>query len=161
MSNATQTLSASDPGMLEFKQCLEHVRNRHPEQALLHVRRALELTPQNPFYLSYLGLLTAVVERRFVDGEKFCLEALEARRNHAQLYLNLAEVYQSAARPQEAIEVLNKGFLSTGRDSRIRRALKKFGARREPVLSFLHRGHSLNRVLGRWRHRLKGPTHEQ
>ena len=64
---------------------------------------------------------------------------------------------QHAGRAQEAIQVLEKGLVSAGRDFRIRRALEKMGMRREPVLTFLHRSHPLNRTLGKWRHRLTGP----
>jgi hypothetical protein len=48
--------------------------------------------------------------------------------------------------------------VSAGRDFRIRRALEKIGARREPMVSFLHRSHPVNRALGKWRHRLSGPS---
>lgn len=143
--------------MSDFKECLKHLRNGHAEDALLHARRALGIAPKNPFYLSYTGLLAALAEKRFGDGESLCREAIEMRHNHAQLYLNLAEVYQSAGRAQDAIQVLEKGLVSAGRDFRIRRALEKMGMRRDPVLSFLHRSHPLNRTLGRWRHRLAGP----
>ena len=119
----------------------------------MHARRALGIAPKNPFYLSYTGLLAALAEKRYADAEALCQEAIEIRRNHAQLYLNLAEVYQSAGRPQEAIEILEKGLISAGRDFRIRRALEKIGKRRSPVLAFLHRSHPLNRTLGKWRHR--------
>ena len=157
MSYVVETMSPSDSGMSDFKEGLKHLRDRHPEEALLHIRRALGIAPKNPFFLSYAGLLTALVERRFADAEMLCREALGMRHNHPQLYLNLAEVYQNAARPQEAIAALEKGLISTGRDRRIRRALKKFGIRREPVLPFLHRTHPMNRILGKWRHRLMGP----
>jgi len=50
------------------------------------------------------------------------------------------------------------GLVSAGRDIRIRRALEKIGLRRGRVLPFLHRSHPLNRSLGKWRHRLSGPT---
>ena len=75
-----------------------------------------------------------------------------------QLYLNLAEVYQYAGRPREAMDVLDKGLAVAGRDFRIRRAREKIGRRRAPVLSFLSRNHPLNRLLGKWRHRLLGPV---
>lgn len=149
--------SPTDAGMSEFKECLKQLRDGHAEQALLHARRALGIAPKNPFYLSYTGLLAALSERRFGDAEMLCREAIDMRHNHAQLYLNLAEVYQSAGRTQEAIQVLEKGLVSAGRDFRIRRALQKMGVRREPVLTFLHRSHPLNKALGRWRHRLAGP----
>ena len=151
------TSSPTDAGMSDFKECLKHLRDGHPDEALLHARRALGIAPKNPFYLSYTGLLAALAEERYADAESLCHEAIDIRHNHAQLYLNLAEVYQNAGRPQEAIEVLEKGLVSAGRDFRIRRALEKIGTRRLPVFSFLHRTHPLNRTFGKWRHRFTGP----
>lgn len=158
MSHTLEKLTSTDSGMSEFRECLTHLRDGHPEEAILHVRRALELAPTNPFYLSYAGLLAAAAEKRFADAETLCQEALGMRHNHAQLYLNLAEVYQMACRPRDAIQVLEKGWVSTGRDFRILRALKTIGTRRQPTLSFLQRTHPLNRMLGKWRHRLIGPS---
>ena len=157
MSSGVETLAPTDCGMSDFKECLKHLRDGHASDALLYARRALGMAPKNPFYLSYTGLLAAVAERRYGDGVALCQEALGMRHNHAQLYLNLAEVYQQSGQTQEAIDVLEKGLTSTGRDVKIRRALKKFGERREPALPFLHRSHPMNRILGKWRHRLMGP----
>jgi tetratricopeptide (TPR) repeat protein len=157
MSHFIGALSPVDEGLSDFKECLKHLREGHPEDALLHARRALGTAPKNPFYLSYAGLLAALTEQRFADAETLCVEALGMRNNHPQLYLNLAEVYQNAGRPQEAINVLERGLASAGRDFRIRHAREKIGARRKPVFSFLPRSHPLNRILGKWRHRLMGP----
>lgn len=158
MSYWIGTTSPADAGMADFKECLKHLRDGHADEALVHARRALGIAPKNPFYLSYTGLLAALAEKRYGDGENLCQEALGMRHNHAQLYLNLAEVYQQCGRTQDAIATLEKGLVSAGRDFRIRRALTKIGTRREPVLSFLHRSHPLNRTLGRLRHRLAGPA---
>lgn len=158
MSHWIGTTSPSDAGMTDFKECLHRLRDGHPEEALLHARRALGIAPKNPFYLSYTGLLAALAEKRFGDAEALCQEAVGMRRNHAQLYLNLAEVYLQAGRTSEAINTLERGLVSAGRDFRIRRALEKIGMRRPPVLSFLHRSHPINRTLGRLRHRLNGPS---
>lgn len=157
MSYGVEAFSATDCGMTEFKECLKHLRNGHPDEALVYVQRALRSAPKNPFYLSYAGLLAALAEQRFGDAEWFCLEALELRRNHPQLYLNLAQVHQTAGRPREAIEVLERGLVQTSRDHRIRCALQKLGKRRKPVLPFLQRSNPMNRILGKWRHRLMGP----
>src|ERR1700693_5326560 len=158
MSHWIGTTSPSDAGMNDFKECLKNLRDGQSEEALQYARRALGIAPKNPFYLSYTGLLAAMAEKRFGDAETLCQEALSMRHNHAQLYLNLAEVYQQSGRPSEAIETLEKGMISAGRDFRIRRALEKLGTRRNPVLGFLHRNHPLNRTLGRWRQRLGGPS---
>jgi predicted Zn-dependent protease len=157
MSHWIGTTSPADAGMSDFKECLRQLRDGHADEALSHARRALGISPKNPFYLSYTGLLAALAERRFGDAETLCQEALGMKCNHAQLYLNLAEVYQQAGRTSEAIQTLEKGLVSAGRDFRIRRALEKIGLRRAPVVGFLHRSHPVNRALGRWRHRLTGP----
>lgn len=153
-------LNSTDSGMTDFKECLKHVRDGRPAEGLLCVRRALEVAPKNPFYLSYCGLLTARTEHRFGDAEELCLEALGIRHNHPQLYLNLAQVYQHHGRTKEAIEVLEKALVSTGRDSRIKRVREKIGERREPVFSFLPRSHTLNQIFGKWRHRFSLPASE-
>lgn len=158
MSHWIGTTSPSDAGMLDFKECLKRLRDGHADEALLHARRALGTSPKNPFYLSYTGLLAGVAEGRFGDAESLCREALGMKHNHAQLYLNLAEVYMASGRTSEAIQTLEKGLVSAGRDFRIRRALEKIGMRKDPVLAFLHRSHPLNRTLGKWRHRLIGPS---
>ena len=145
-------------GRTEFAECLRHLHDEHKGIALAHVRRALKAEPQNPFYLSYVGMLSAVAEKRYLAGEKLCREALEIKWNHPQLYLNLAELYHQAGRNGEAMATLRRGFISAGRDIRIRKALEKIGGRRVPVLSSLERCHPLNRLLGRLRHRMIGPA---
>ena len=109
MSHWIGTTSPADAGMSDFKECLKQLRDGHSADALQHARRALGVAPKNPFYLSYTGLLAAVAEKRFGDGGSLCLEALGMRHNHAQLYLNLAEVYQQSGRTSEAIATLEKG----------------------------------------------------
>jgi predicted Zn-dependent protease len=158
MSHWIGTTSPTDAGMTDFKECLRHLRDGHADEALQHARRALGAAPRNPFYLSYTGLLAAVAEHRYGDAENLCQEALGMRHNHAQLYLNLAEVYQQCGRTQDAIATLEKGMVSAGRDFRIRRALTKIGTRRTPLVSFLHRSHPVNRALGKWRHKIAGPA---
>jgi len=145
-------------GLAEFTECLRHLHDEHKGIALAHMRRALKAEPQNPFYLSYVGMLSAVAEKRYLAGEKLCREALEMKWNHPQLYLNLAEVYHQAGRDGEAMATLRRGFISAGRDARIRRALEKIDGRRAPILSSLGRSHLLNRILGRLRHRMIGPA---
>jgi Flp pilus assembly protein TadD len=145
-------------GLAEFAECLRHLHDEHKGIALAHIRRALKAEPQNPFFLSYVGMLCAVAEKRYLAGEKLCREALEIKWNHPQLYLNLAELYHQAGRDGEAMATLRRGFISAGRDIRIRKLLEKIGGRRVPVLSSLERCHPLNRLLGRLRHRMIGPA---
>lgn len=157
MPQVIETPGPSDPGIQDFLECLRHLRDGHPNAGLLHVQRALEIAPQNPFYLSYMGLLKALAENKFGEAETLCREAVRIKRNHPQPYLNLAEVYLQAGRPKDALETLEKGLVSAGLDVRIRRALQNIGLRREPVLPSLARSNPLNKLLGKFRHRVLGP----
>jgi len=75
------------------------------------------------------------------------------KRNQAQLYLNLAEVYATAGRRDDAIDALQTGLKFSRRDIRLTIAMNKLTARRSPVLGFLGRTHPINRQLGILRHR--------
>ena len=153
MSHWIGTTSPADAGMTDFKECLKLLRDGEPSEALLAARRALGVSPKNPFYLSYTGLLAAIAERRYADGESLCQEALGMRHNHAQLYLNLAEVYTTAGRREDAVETLQAGLKFARRDVRLNLALNRLMQRRAPVFSFLSRRHPLNRSVGKIRHR--------
>jgi predicted Zn-dependent protease len=137
----------------EFRKALGFLRDDYPESALPHIRRASQLEEHNPFYQSYLGLTLARAEKKWNEAEKLCDNALRLKRDQPQLYLNLAEVYIAAGRRQDAMETLTMGAKYAQRDARIQRLMSQISSRRPPVLSFLDRGHVLNRGLGRWRHK--------
>jgi Flp pilus assembly protein TadD len=137
----------------EFRKGIALLRDGHADDALDHMKRAVSLEEQNPFYISYLGLLTARATSRLAEGEEMCRSALKMKRNEPQLYLNLAEIYVTAGRREDAAEVLVRGMKNARRDFRITLALNRLAQRRRPVVPFLRRNHWLNRRLGVWRHR--------
>ena len=145
---------ADSEALTEFKRGVRLLRDGHPGNALIHFRCAAELENQNPYYISFAGVALARAEKRWPAALKLCETALSMKRNEAQLYLNLAEVYVSAGRRDDALAILEKGLRCLGRDARIARARMKLGSRRDPVLPFLERHNFLNRHLGSLRHRL-------
>ena len=147
---------AEPSALAEFKQGIKLLRDGHSVDAVEYLRHAAELEQQNPYYLSFLGVSVARAQRKWAPAAKFCEMALGLKRTEVQLYLNLAEVYSSAGRRDDAVEVLDKGLIYFKADPRIRRARANLGRRRAPVLPFLERGHFLNRVLGKLRHRVFG-----
>ena len=147
---------AEDSALAEFKRGINLLRNGHSAEALEYLRHAAELAPQNPHYLSFLGVSVSRAERKWAAAVKLCEMALILRRSEPQLYLNLAEVYVSAGRRDDAVEALERGLLYLSADPRIRRARANLGRRRSPVLPFLEREHFLNRGLGKLRHRVLG-----
>ena len=145
---------AENSGLAEFKQGISLLRDGHSSEALEYLRRASQLKQQNPYYLSFLGVAMARAERNWPAALELCKTAASMRRNEAQLYVNLAEVYVSAARRNDAVETLDTALKYCGADARITRIRAKLGKRSSPVLPFLDRGNALNRSLGKLRHRM-------
>lgn len=147
---------AENSALSEFKQGINLLRNGHPAEAIEYLRHAAELDQQNPYYLSFLGVSVARAQRKWTAAVELCKAALSLKRNEAQLYLNLAEVYVSAGRRDDAVEVLERAMVHLRSNPRIMRARADLGKRSSPVLPFLERGHILNRSLGKLRHRVLG-----
>jgi Flp pilus assembly protein TadD len=137
----------------EFKQGLTLLRDNYVVRALPHMQRASELDKNNPYYMSYLGVVLARSEKKWGEAERLCDAAVRMKRNQAQLYLNLAEVYATAGRRDDAVEALQAGLKFARRDVRLTIAMNRLIQRRPPVLTFLSRKHPMNRHLGLLRHR--------
>src|SRR5579862_2331996 len=137
----------------EFKTGLTLLRDNYAVKALPHMKRAVDLDKNNPYYMSYLGVVLARSEQKWGEAERLCDTAVRMKRNQAQLYLNLAEVYAQAGRKDDAVDALQAGLKYARRDVRLSIAMNRLTRRREPVLSFLNRTHPVNRQLGMIRHR--------
>ncbi|HEY2459553.1 MAG TPA: tetratricopeptide repeat protein [Candidatus Acidoferrum sp.] len=137
----------------EFKQGLTFLRDNYAVKALPHMQRAMELEKNNPYYMSYMGVVLARSEQKWGEAERLCDAAVRMKRNQAQLYLNLAEVYATAGRRDDAVEALESGLKFARRDVRLTIAMNRLTQRKPPVLGFLGRRHPLNRQLGILRHR--------
>jgi Flp pilus assembly protein TadD len=137
----------------EFKTGLTFLRDNYANRALQHIQRAAELEKNNPYYMSYLGVALARTQQKWADAERLCDAAVRLKRNQAQLYLNLAEVFVAAGRREDAREALVAGMKYARRDIRLNIAMTKLTTRRNPVFSFLERKHPLNRHFGMLRHK--------
>jgi predicted Zn-dependent protease len=136
----------------EFRAGLTFLRGGDAQKALPHLRSALDQEPDNPYYISYMGVAVAAAEQKWAEAEKLCHSAMRMNRRQAQLYLNLAEVYVAADRKQDAADILARGLHYTPHDLRLKMALDRLAMRRPPILSFLPRTHVINRNLGKIRH---------
>jgi Flp pilus assembly protein TadD len=145
-----------DAGIEQFKKGVELLRSGHPTKALEYFRNAAEVKQHNPFYLSFLGVCMARAQGQWAAAVELCKSAVSLKRNDVQLYLNLAEVYVSAGRRDNAIQTLETALRYCEADKRIARMRGRLGRRSSPVLPFLERDHFLNRSLGKLRHRLLG-----
>src|SRR6202041_79588 len=123
----------------EFKTGLTLLRDNYAVKALPHMKRAVDLDRNNPYYMSYLGVVLARSEKKWGEAETLCDSAVRMKRNQAQLYLNLAEVYSTAGRREDAVEAIQAGLKFARKDIRLTIAMNKLTSRRPPVLTFLHR----------------------
>ena len=120
----------------EFKTGLNLLRDNYAERALPHMRRAVDLDKNNPYYMSYLGVVLARSEKKWGEAERLCDSAVRMKRNQAQLYLNLADVYKNAGRRDDAVEALQAGLKFARRDVRLTIAMNKLLPRRRPSCAF-------------------------
>src|SRR5580692_4247005 len=137
----------------EFKTGLTFLRDNYANRAFEHIKRAADMEKNNPYYMSYLGVALARTQQKWADAERLCDTAVRMKRNQAQLYLNLAEVYMASGRKDEAVEALQSGLKFARRDVRLTIAMNRLVERRPPVLTFLTRQHPINRQLGIIRHK--------
>ena len=54
----------------EFKQGLTLLRDNSAGRALPHMQRAMDLDKNNPYYMSYLGVLLARSEQKWGEAER-------------------------------------------------------------------------------------------
>jgi Flp pilus assembly protein TadD len=159
-----QTGSAKDAAevdpVAEFAQGVELLKNGYAGKALQCLRRAVECDPRNPYYLSFFGLALARAERKWDKAAELCEQAIELKRREIQFHLNLADLYVTAGRRENALDTIDRALQSFGNDKRLRIARNRVENRRAPVIPFLTREHFLNRELGKVRHRILGPRTE-
>jgi tetratricopeptide (TPR) repeat protein len=145
----------TEPSALgEFKLGIKLLRNGNAADALEYFQHAANLHQKNPYYLSFLGVSVARAQRKWDAAVLLCETALSLKRNETQLYLNLAEVYVSAGRRDDAVEILDKALKYCAADARIKKLRGTLGRRCSPILPFLGRGHFLNRNFGKLRYRV-------
>ena len=144
----------------QFKQGVQLLQEGYPLEAHGRFQRAVELENQNAYYLSFLGVSEARGQKKWAAAADHCESALKLKRDEAQFYLNLAEVYVSSGRREDAVAVLDRGLIYLVDDQRLRRARARMGRRRSSVLPFLERGSFLNRSLGKLRHQVLARLHK-
>src|SRR5436309_15677429 len=88
----------------EFKTGLTLLRDNYANKALPHMRRAVDLDKNNPYYMSYLGAVLARSEHKGGEADKLGDAAVRMKRNQAQAPFKLAEVYATGGRKDEAVE---------------------------------------------------------
>jgi tetratricopeptide (TPR) repeat protein len=109
---------------------------------------------------SYLGLAVSMNGGDLKEAIKRCRAALDHDSYQPDFYFNLGRVYARAKDKEKAVQAFNLGLQLDEQHKGMKREMKKLGIREDPALTFLPRGHILNKYLGRIRHRLN-PSNEK
>jgi Flp pilus assembly protein TadD len=143
---------AHTPATPLLDQALALIANDDFASARVLLEAANRVDPEDPRVLSNLGLCIAYTERRFERAVWLCNTAAKSEFFNPEHYLNLARVHFAFGFRADGRRYLLRGQMIDPGNQAITRALKELGARNEPVLRFLPRGHLLNRWLGSARH---------
>lgn len=99
---------------------------------------------------SYYGLCLALTTSSQTDeGARFCEVAIQLEPNRGEHYLNLAKIWQAARVRSMMVSVLERGLKESPRSAILLAFQDEIGVRSAPPISFLPRGHPLNKKLGR------------
>ena len=123
-----------------------HLRDKESVKALPCFERSYALN-KTAECQSYMGLCMAMERGELKKGIAFCEDAVSSEPESLVLYLNLGKVLLRDGRKKEAIEAVRKGLAFEENDEAVE-WLKGLGVRRRPILSFLPRGHLLNKHIG-------------
>jgi Flp pilus assembly protein TadD len=124
------------------------------QEASILLNEALKISPNNPIYLSSMGLCLSMMGNS-AAGEKMCRQAMtQAKEKAPALYVNLGKVLLERGKRQEAREAFTRAYRMDNTNARAALELSRMGVRKKPVIPFLSRNARINIWLGKLRHRI-------
>lgn len=90
-----------------------------------YFRSASTLSPDNPLYISYLGLILVRWERKGEEALKYAQEAVEKELHNSRLHVNLGIVYKILGDTEKAIKCFEESLTWNGNDARALEELQK------------------------------------
>ena len=125
------------------------------KEAMTAFRQALDMRKTEPRYMSYYGYCLAKVEGRTREGATLCEKAVQKEFFRVELFINLARVYIMAGNRKKAHVELRKGLTLDKENKEILAELDRMGTRKPPVFPFLERKNPINKLAGKFLHRLR------
>jgi predicted Zn-dependent protease len=157
--NAVKHESSTIESQALFNQAMEYMNRKRYSRAIELLKEALHIAPDNPYYVSYLGLCIGYSGDDIATAVSLCKRALVLCPSDAVIHVNLGKVYKLNGDTTSAYST----FLSAWRRNKEHPApaaeLSRMGIRRPPVLPFLDRSHVLNKHLGMLRSKLERLFH--
>ncbi len=132
-----------------------NIRRNNYGDALKLLEQALKISPENPVYLSTMGLCESMLGDP-EKGEKMCRAALQiaGHERDPMLYVNLGRVVLEMGQRGKAREYFTRAYRMDNTNSPAALELSRMGVRKRPVIPFLGRNNPLNKYIGKLRHQL-------
>ena len=135
-----------------FSDGIGFLRADNIREAMLAFKRALELKPAVPRYMSYYGLCWAMTVKGSPEAVLLCRRAVEKSMVSPDLYCNLGKVYLIKGDRRKAYQAFLQGLSVDGDHRELLYEIRRMGLRQRPLLPFLSRAHFLNHLAGKLRH---------
>lgn len=138
-----------------------HIRRNNFGKAASLLKDALKIAPDNPRYVSAMGLCFAM-QGDFAKGEKMSRDAIAEAGKEIEpiLLVNLGRICLKRGDRQQAREYLLKAYQLDPTHPATALELSSMGVRRKPVIPFLGRDNPLNIKLGKIRHQIRERRHQ-
>ncbi len=104
--------------------------------------------------LAYYGLCLAMDRGNYAEGAKFVQIAIHNEPIVGEHYYVLARLWKQARSRRKMVEAIQRGVAASPRYAPLRRMASEVGIRRSAVIPFLPRESTLNKALGKLRHRI-------
>lgn len=130
-----------------FRSAVAKIRQGALSDAALLFRRLVDSGSDEPFHLSYCGLLTAAVSGQVRQGLELCERALRYGADEPEVVINLARVYEQHGARTRAVETLRRGLRHCPGHPALQQYIDRLSLHRRPPLSFVERNHPLNKFL--------------
>jgi tetratricopeptide (TPR) repeat protein len=140
---------------LVFSEGLTFLRDKRLVEASNAFRRAVKEDSGNPRYLSYYGLIVALLEKDFHRAVSLCRAAIKHAPYEPELYVNLCKVYREAGQRSKALDALREGLSYDRENPLLLMEVRRMGTRRKPPLGFLARKNPLNKAIGKLTYKLR------
>jgi tetratricopeptide (TPR) repeat protein len=155
MQNANQAHQSPSPGSGQdpakiFRAGLLLLRNDNVMGALVAFENAFGLDPEEPIYMSYLGLARVLLRKDVKVSVELCEKAAEKNLYHPEIFHNLGRVYLMRGQRKKALDALNSGLRIDKNNADILLELQRMGQRGVPPVPFLRRDNPLNFYLGKF-----------
>ena len=137
-----------DPAKV-FRAGLQLLHADNVRDALIAFENAHYLDPEEPIYMSYLGLARVLLRKDVKQAVKLCEKAAKNNLYHPEIYHNLGRVYVMRNERKKALEALQHGLKIDPENEAILSELRRMGTRKDPPIPILHRNHFLNHYLGK------------